>query len=79
MTPQVLPRDARPVGDGWMATTVEVVLDDAPLDSVSKVAGEGAALQPPWRVAEVSITASDRPGYGRVSLLLEAIERGPRG
>lgn len=78
LSPQVQPRDVRPVADGWLVRSVEVVLDDAPLSGVGKLSVEGAALRPPWRIAEVSITASDRPGHGRVSLLLEAIERGSR-
>jgi hypothetical protein len=72
---QVQPREKQPLGDGWFARTVEVVLEEAPLAGIGKLAEEGGALRPPWRVAELSIVASDRPGIGRVTLVLEAIEK----
>ncbi|HEY8240889.1 MAG TPA: hypothetical protein VIH35_05550 [Kiritimatiellia bacterium] len=72
---EVLPRETKGLIDGWSARSVEIVIEDAPLEGVGKLMREAAEARPPWRVAECTITASDRPGYGRVTLLLETLER----
>jgi hypothetical protein len=74
-TPQIQPRETRALDDGWSARSVEVVLDDADLAGIGRLATDAASAQPSWRIAECAITASDRAGHGRITLLLEAIER----
>lgn len=70
-------RDERPVADGWTLRTAEVTFENVKLEDATRfVAQAGAGGQsPPWRLAECSVTATDQPGYGRVTLLLEGLEK----
>lgn len=76
-------RDARPADGGWSVRSVEVLFDQVGLADLGRFITQAEAMpeaqgdrRPPWRLAEINITASERtPGTGRVSLILEALEK----
>ena len=70
----VRPRDSAPLADGWSLRSADVTLDDASFADAGKLMVEAARVRPPWRVVECSVTPGARPGAGRVSLMMEAIE-----
>jgi len=72
---EVRPRDAAPLVDGWSLRSADVTLEDVDFAVVSRLLVAAAATRPPWRPAEIAVTASDRPGVGRVSLMMEAVEK----
>ncbi len=76
VTADVRPRESVPVAAGWSARTVDVVFENAALADIARFIGVAADGRPPWRVREFSISSSaQKPGAGRVSLLLEAMEK----
>jgi hypothetical protein len=71
----VRPRDAASLAGGWSLRGADVTLDDVDFASVSRLLAAAAAARPPWRATEIAVTASDRPGAGRVSLVMNVIEK----
>ncbi|MFH0908827.1 MAG: hypothetical protein V1929_08700 [bacterium] len=72
---EVRPRDATPLAGGWSLRSVDVTLDDVDIAVASRLLAAAAVARPPWRPVEIAVTALDRPGAGRVSLMMEAIEK----
>lgn len=72
---EVRPRDAIALAGGWSLRGADVTLEDVDFAAVSRLLGAAAETRPPWRVAEIAVSASERPGAGRVSLMMEVIEK----
>ncbi len=69
-------REVRPVAEGWSARSTEVSFNDVALSDLSRLVERAEIQRPPWRLVELNITASEQtPGRGRVTLLLEALEK----
>jgi hypothetical protein len=71
-------REAKPepAAQGWTARRAEVMMDNVRLADAARFVLTAENQRPPWRLAECSITGSDRAGYGRVTLVFEALEKG---
>jgi len=64
------------VGAGWMLRQAQVRVDRVLLGRISRLIGSLEGERPPWRVRECRIVAAPgEPGYGRVSLQLEALHK----
>ncbi len=61
----------------WSLQRMNVTVADVNLADAGDTMAALAALQPPWRVMEVSLAAGDTPGRGRVSWVLEGLVRTP--
>lgn len=76
-------REARPADGGWSVRSVELLFDQVGLADLGRFLAQAESMpespgdrRPPWRVAEINVTASDGPpGAGRVSLTVEALEK----
>lgn len=78
--PSVRTRDYAAAGAGWVAHSVEVSFENARLADAARFAEEAENSRPPWRLLECSIAASGpAPGYGRVSMVMEALEGSAAG
>ncbi len=74
--PQFRPSDRTDLAGGWTRTRVEVTLRDTDLPGVLRFVAQAETERPPWRLIEFDMTSSERGGRaGRVTLLLEAVER----
>ena len=71
----IRPRDPAMLADGWLLRGADVTLDDIALVTAARFLSDAAAGRPPWRATESAVTASGRPGTGRVSLSMEAVEK----
>ena len=78
--PELRPHESRPAVSGWTVRSSEIRFDEVSLAAVLRFLQEAESRRPPWRASEIAITASDKtPGYGRVTLVLEALDKtGPR-
>lgn len=72
---EVRPRDATALAGGWSLRAADVTLEDVDFSAVSRWLVAAAATRPPWRVAEIAVAASERPGAGRVNLMMEVVEK----
>ncbi len=69
-------RETGPAAEGWTVRRMEVELEEAPLNRIGHLLYRAESARPPWRLVECDLLASDRnPGYARVTLILEALEK----
>ncbi|HPF98952.1 MAG TPA: hypothetical protein PLE77_02720 [Kiritimatiellia bacterium] len=71
-------RESRPLAEGWTLRSVEVTIDRIRLADLSRLLDRvsESGNRPPWRLAELNISAQDQvPGFGRATLVLEALEK----
>lgn len=76
VSPEVSERGAEQLPHGWRIRRVEIRFGEADLAAVGEFMRAAAAIDPPWmlRAADINVTPY-RPGFGRVVLRLEALER----
>jgi hypothetical protein len=70
----IRPRETRSAVTGWSVRSADVLFGDIPLARLAAFLRAAEAQRPPWRLVECQIAAADR-GTGRVSLVLEALEK----
>jgi len=69
-------RETQRLIEGWSVRLMDVMLDDVNLAEAGQLLLRLEAARPPWRVAELQITASEgSAGRGRVTLLTEGLQR----
>lgn len=71
-------RESRPLVEGWTLRSVEVTIERIRLADLSRLLDRcsESGTRPPWRLAELQISAQDQvPGFGRAILVLEALEK----
>lgn len=65
------------LAEGWRVHSKEIVLDEVPLPEVMLFVQQMEAGRPPWRLEKIIIKASSqKAGFGRVILSMEALEKG---
>lgn len=74
---RLAPRPAEPAADGWRRREVSVDIASAPYAEIAVFLSAAADALPPWRLREIEIRPSAKPGEGAMSLVLEALEKGP--
>jgi hypothetical protein len=69
-------RETRVVAGGWMLRRVDLTFPQLAFDRLDALLAQAESGRPPWRLAECQVNAIDRaPGYARINLLLEALEK----
>ena len=75
-TPAIRFLETRPAAAGWTLQSAEMSYDDVRLSDFAGLIGQAESARPPWRLMEINITALNQsPGRGRVSAVLEALEK----
>ena len=75
--PEVREKDPLNVEGSLSLRSVELGFGNMPLPALSRLLNDAATQQPPWQMAECSITPSERePGMGRVTLVFDTLQKG---
>jgi hypothetical protein len=71
---------AEPLDEGWRLRRVEMVIADAPADSLGALIQACGTSRPPWRVSALRVQSLD-PGSlrARATIALEGADRGGSG
>ncbi|MCZ7593081.1 MAG: hypothetical protein M5U15_13525 [Kiritimatiellae bacterium] len=73
---EVREKEREPITENWSLQRAQVTIASVNLADLGKTLDALAAERPPWRAAEISISASE-PGTARVSLLMEGLVQKP--
>lgn len=76
--PLLTPRPPSPAPDGWQRRETLLALSDIPYSALSAFCTEAAQTLPPWRLCELELRPSEKPGIGDATLLFEALEKKPQ-
>ena len=73
---EIREEDPEPLQGGWSVRRSDVVCNHVRLETLAKLVAALESERPPWRLRECTITAAgEEPGFGRVTLRLEALHR----
>lgn len=76
--PGVRPDDTRPgrreIADGWILHEQEIVFPDVAFADVMSFLKEAEGLRPPWMLKTCLFKTGSRPGTGKVTICLVAVE-----
>jgi len=74
--PDIRPLEGRELENGWSLRRSEVILQAVRLSELGGALQAAEDSRPPWRLVECAVSASDQgPGVGRVTLVMQALEK----
>jgi hypothetical protein len=74
-TADVHQRGVQELMEGWRLRRMDVTLDSVALSSIGEFITRCEQQRPPWRLTECLVVAGAQSGQGRVTLLLEGLEK----